>query len=218
MENRITGQSPQRIVDEVDLTDNLSAQELCEQVDLLTAEARESLLQKALAVSNEKCNGLISRLNALVEELTQQVKSVKLSVYDVEGSVKEENEIVLKGIEKSWEQMLNKIRTEVRELQSLTAQIQAEVRAATAKATDEASDLLTERINEMADGVIQRVNVTVNEATSKVKAAEQEVNRVKNDIQYERGFRKFMFWLTPLMLAVQSILTVLVLLKQEKSY
>ena len=192
-------------MDEVDLTDNLPAQELCGQVDLLTAQARESLLQKALAVSNEKCNGLILRLNVLVEELTRQVKSVKLSVYDVEGSVKDCNEIVLKEIEKNWEQVLNNIRTEVRELQSLTAQIQAEVRAATAKATDEAADLLAEHINEMANGVIQKVNMAVNEVTEKVKSAEQEINRVKDDTHYERGFRKFMFWLTPVMLAVQTI-------------
>lgn len=136
-----------------------------------------------------------------------------MSVYDVEGSVKDCNEIVMNRIEKSWEQVLNNIQTEVRELQSLATQIQAEVRAATAKAIDEAADLLTERINEMADGVIQKINKSADEITNKVKAAEQEVNRVKNDIQYERGFRKFMFWLTPIMLAVQSILTVLVLLK-----
>jgi len=205
LENKITGQSPHRIVDEVDLTDNLPAQELCEQVDLLTAEARESLLQKALAVSNEKCNGLILRLNAQVEELTRQVKSVKLSVYDVEGSVREENEIVLNRMKSQSEKMLSELREKIRELQSLTAQIQAEVRAATAKATDEAADFLTERINEMADGVIQRVNESTNNIINKVKATEQEINRVKDDIHYERGFRKFMFWLTPLMLAVQTI-------------
>ena len=65
MENRITGRSPERIPDEeVDLTENPSAIELCEEVKRLTAETREALLEQALAVSNEKCNALISRLNA----------------------------------------------------------------------------------------------------------------------------------------------------------
>lgn len=60
MENRITGRSPERIPDEeVDLTENPSAIELCEEVKRLTAETREALLEQALAVSNEKCNGLI---------------------------------------------------------------------------------------------------------------------------------------------------------------
>lgn len=60
MENRITGRSPDPLTDdEVDLTDNLPAQELCEEVKQVTAQAREGLLMQALSVSNEKCNDLI---------------------------------------------------------------------------------------------------------------------------------------------------------------
>ena len=214
MENKITGLSPQRITDEeADLTDNLPAQELCEQVDLFTAEARESLLQKALAVSNEKCNGLILRLNALIEELTRQVKSVKLSVFDVEVRMKEYNEIVLGRMKFQAENMLNELKEKVRELKELSTQIQAEVSIATARATDEAEKVLTERINEMADDVIQKVNASTAVITEKVKTAEQELSRVKEDIHYERGFRKFMFWATPVMLFVQTVLTVFLLLK-----
>lgn len=214
MENKITGLSPQRIMDEeADLSDNLPAQELCEQVDLFTAEARESLLQKALAVSNEKCNGLITRLNALIEELTRQVKSVKLSVYDVEGSMKEYNEIVLNRMKLQYENMLNALKEEIRELKKLSTQIQAEVSTATARATDEAAKVLTERINEMADGVIQRINESADLITKKVKAAEQEISRIKDDIHYERGFRKFMFWATPVLLLIQSIFTMITIIK-----
>ena len=51
MENRITGRSPDRISDEeVDLRENPSAIELCEEVKRLTAETREALLEQALAV------------------------------------------------------------------------------------------------------------------------------------------------------------------------
>lgn len=57
----------------------------------------------------------------------------------------------------------------------------------------------------MADSVIQKLNESVDEITNKVKAAEQEIARVKEDIHCERGFRKFMFWLTPIMLSVQTI-------------
>lgn len=214
MENRITGLSPQRITDEeADLTDNLPAQELCEQVDLFTAEARESLLQKALAVSNEKCNGLILRLNVLIEELTRQVKSVKLSVYDVEVRMKEYNEIVLSRMKFQAENMLNELKEKIRELKELTTQIQAEISTATARVVDEAAKVLNKRINEMADDVIQKVNASTAVITEKVKTAEQELSRVKEDIHYERGFRKFMFWATPVMLFVQTVLTVFLLLK-----
>lgn len=84
---------------------------------------------------------------------------------------------------------------------------------ATAKATDEAAALLTECINEMAGGVIQMVNGAINEATAKIKLAEQEISRVKDDIHYERGFRKFMFWATPLLLLIQSIFTIIAIIK-----
>lgn len=209
MENKITGLSPQRIADEADLTDNLPAQELYEQVDLITAEARESLLQKALAVSNEKCNGLIMRLNALIEELTRQVKSVKLSVYDVEESVKDCNEIVLSRMKFQAENMLNELKEKIRELKELSTQIQAEVRIATARATDEAAKALTKRINETADDAICKINENTEAIIKKVKAAEQEICRVKDDIHYERGFRKFMFWATPVMLFVQTIAIII---------
>lgn len=209
MENKITGLSPQRIADEADLTDNLPVQELCEQVELLTAEARESLLQKALAVSNEKCNGLIMRLNALIEELTRQVKSVKLSVYELEGSMKDENESLLKRMKQQAENILNELKEKVRELKNLSTQIQAEVSTATARATDEAEKVLTERINEMADSVIGRINENADLITKKVKVTEQEIDRVKDDIHYERGFRKFMFWATPVMLLVQTIAIII---------
>lgn len=214
MENKITGQSPQRIADEeADLTDNLPAQELCEQVDLFTAEARESLLQKALAVSNEKCNSLITRLNALIEELTRQVKSVKWSVYEFEGSMKDENESLLKRMKQQAENMLNELKEKIQELKELSAQIQAEVSKATTRATDEAAKVLIERINETADEVIQKVNASTAVITEKVKAAEQELSRVKDEIHYERGFRKFMFWATPVLLLIQSIFTMIAIIK-----
>ena len=96
MENRITGRSPERISDEeVDLRENPSAIELCEEVKRLTAETREALLEQALAVSNEKCNALISRLNARVEDLTQQVRSVEWTNDALVRRLKEDVELAV---------------------------------------------------------------------------------------------------------------------------
>ena len=96
MENRITGKSPQPITDAeaVSFEHNLPAQELCEQVKGLTAEVREALLQQALTVSNEKCNNLLSQQNALIEELMQQVKSVKWNVVGLENNLNEQQQSV----------------------------------------------------------------------------------------------------------------------------
>lgn len=211
MENKITGRNPQPITDteQVVLTDNLPAQALCEQVDLLTAEAREGLLYKALTVSNAKCNKLVLEQNARIEELTRQVKNVRLSVNELEWNLKEENESLLGKMRQQFENMQTSIKENVRELKELTEQIQAEVSTATAKATDETAKVLTKRINDMADGAIEKVNVSTAAITEKVKAAKQEIACVKDDIHYERGFRKFFFWATPIMLLIQTVAIII---------
>ena len=160
MENKITGLSPRKITDEneaVDLSDNLPAQALCEQIDLLTAEAREGLLYKALTVSNAKCNKLVSEQNARIEELTRQVKNVRLSVNELEWNLKVDNENLLKRMRQQSESMQTNIRENVRELQNLTEQIQTEVGTAMAKATDEAVSVFTQRINDVADKATQKI-------------------------------------------------------------
>ena len=91
---------------------------------------REALLQQALTVSNEKCNSLLSQQNALIEELTRQVRSVRLSVNELEWNLKGDNENLLKRMRQQSESMQTNIRENVRELQNLTEQIQTEVRTA----------------------------------------------------------------------------------------
>ena len=215
MENRITGKSPQPITDveAVSFEDNLPAQELCEQVDLLTAEAREGLLYKALAVSNAKCNKLVSDQNAQIEELTRQVKNVRLSVTELEWNLKVDNENLLKRMHQQSENMQTSIKENVRELQNLTEQIQTEVGTAMAKATDEAVSVFTQRINDVADKATQKIADNAKDITDKVKETEQEVVRVKDEIHFERGFRKFFFWVTPILLLAQTVVSMFLLLR-----
>ena len=98
-------------------------------------------------------------------------------------------------------------------MQNLTEQIQTEVRIATARAIDEAASLLTKRINEMADKAVQKIieklNARAAAITEKVKAADQEIVHVKDDIHFERGFRKFFFWVTPIMLLIQTVAIII---------
>ncbi len=98
-------------------------------------------------------------------------------------------------------------------MKNLTEQIQTEVNTATAKATDDAAKVLTKRINDMADGAIEKVNASTAAITEKVKSAEQEIAHVKDDIHYERGFRKFFFWATPILLLAQTVVSIFLLLR-----
>ncbi len=214
MENRITGQRPQPITDEETITfeDNPAAQELCEQVKSLTAEVREALLQQALAVSNEKCNSLILRLNALIEELTQQVKNVKWSTNELEWNLKDDNGKMLKDLKESNNNLLENLKTTIRRITEVTAQIQAEISIATAKATDEAAVLLNRRINEAADKAIAKIDEETKDITKKLKAAGNEISGIKDNIHFECGFRKFFFWATPVLLLAQTIISAFLLL------
>ena len=212
MENRITGRSPDRISDEeVDLRENPSAIELCEEVKRLTAETREALLEQALAVSNEKCNALISRLNARVEDLTQQVRSVEWTNDALVTRLKENVEQLTKDMKEDNRNLLSSLRIT---LQRITeTEIQRQISTTMAKATDEATALLKERIALAADDASEVIDAHAKELTKKVQSLEKEVDKSKEEIYYERGFRKFFFWLMPVLLLAQGIMTAILLLR-----
>ena len=214
MENRITGRSPERIPDEeVDLTENPSAIELCEEVKRLTAETREALLEQALAVSNEKCNALISRLNARVTDLTRQVRSVKWMNEELASRLKDDAEKLTKEMKEENRNMLSSMRITLQRITETVTKIQEIVNTTMAKATDEAGELLKTRVTEAADSAAETLDEHSKAMKKKVEALEKEVEKAKDDIRFERGFRKFFFWLTPALLLAQSIMTVMLLLR-----
>ena len=214
MENRITGRSPERISDEeVDLRENPSAIELCEEVKRLTAETREALLEQALAVSNEKCNGLILQLNARVTDLTQQVRSVKWMNEELTSSLKDDAEKLTKEMKEENRNMLASMRITLQRITETVTKIQEIVNTTMAKATDEATALLKERIALAADDASEVIDAHAKELTKKVQSLEKEVDNAKQEIYYERGFRKFFFWLTPVLLLAQGIMTAILLMR-----
>lgn len=214
MENRITGRSPERIPDEeVDLTENPSAIELCEEVKRLTAETREALLEQALAVSNEKCNALISRLNARVTDLTRQVRSVKWMNEELASSLKDDAEKLTKEMKEENRNMLASMRITLQRITETVTKIQEIVNTTMAKATDEAGELLKERVTEAADDAAFIIDEHSKALTKKVEELQKEVNKAREDIRLERGFRKFFFWVTPVLLLAQAIMTAMLLLR-----
>ena len=214
MENRITGRSPERISDEeVDLRENPSAIELCEEVKRLTAETREALLEQALAVSNEKCNGLILQLNARVTDLTRQVRSVKWMNEELASSLKDDAEKLTKEMKEENRNMLASMRVTLQRITETVTKIQEIVNTTMAKATDEAGELLKERVTEAVDDAAFIIDEHSKALTKKVEELQKEVNKAREDIRLERGFRKFCFWLTPALLLLQSVMTAMLLLR-----
>ena len=192
MENRITGKRPQPILDDEDeiITDNQKVMELNSAVDNLLAVTQGGLLQKALALSNEKCNNLVSRLNVQVLDLKLKVNDLTENNRKFVNSLKENVENVTRRLER-----LAVNQTE------MTEKITQEVQTATARAIELAITDFQKKIDESA----KQVGV-------QLKETEKEIIRLKEDVSFERGFRKFLFWATQALLLVQSIIMIISIL------
>ena len=214
MLNKITGERPQSVIEDepVDLSHNPAAIELCEEVERFATETRIGMLSKALAVSREQCNNLISSQNVLLAEQTQQLKNLEWSnkklvselrsaVWNVSQEVKEENQ----KFSKDLNQTLGKISETV-------TGIEHQVSTATAKATDEAVREMKQSINKMADNAVIAVNESAGKMINEVNKAKNEIEKAKKEIRYESGFRKFMFWLSPVLAVAQTVLLIMLAL------
>ena len=214
MENRITGRSPDPITDEeVDLSDNLPAQELCEEVKQVTAQAREGLLMQALSVSNEKCNDLILTQNVRIAELTRQVKNVEWQNELLERKLKDDVEKLSKDVKESNRQLLNNLNGTLQKITTTVSGIEQQVNTATERATDSATKTLNERVNKAADDAVFKMNQQAQSLTQKVRETEKEIEKAKDEIAFESGFRKFFFWATPVLMLAQAVVSVFLLLK-----
>ena len=195
MLNKITGERPQPVIEDepVDLSNNSSAIELCEEVERFATETRIGMLSKALAMSREQCNNLISSQNVLLAEQTQQLKNLERNnerlvnelrgdVWNVSQEVKEENQ----KFSKDLNQTLEKISKTV-------TGIEHQVSTATEKATNEAVRVMKQSINKMADNAVIAVNESAGKMINEVNKAKDEIEKAKKEIRYESGFRKFMF-------------------------
>ena len=192
MENRITGKRPQPILDDEDeiITDNQQVMELNSAVDNLLAVTQGGLLQKALALSNEKCNNLVSRLNVQVLDLKLKVNDLTENNAKFVNSLKENVESVTRRLER-----LTVNQTEMRE------RVTKEVQMATARAIELTITDFQKKIDESA----KQVGV-------QLKETEKEIMKLKEDVSFERGFRRFLFWATPALLLVQSIIMIISIL------
>lgn len=193
MENRITGRRPQRIIDgeEEIFTNNPELIRLDSAVDELKAVTQGGLFQKALALSNEKCNNLIRQQTLLIEDLTRQVKNVKESNYE------------------NVRNLTDKVESVTRRLETLINQ-QATMKAETVQEVQRVADNV---IKEGIDLFSAKVSETTEEVKDKLEDVENEIEQAKSDIHFERGFRKFLFWATPILLAFQTAISIFLLLR-----
>lgn len=215
MINKITGERPQPILQDepVDLSHNPPALELCEEVKRLTAEAREAMLLKSLAVSNEQCNDLVLRLNVRVEELTQQVKNVELYNERLERKLKESVEKLIDDVKRSNQRLAKEIEFSLNQITETVTEIERLVSTAMGKAIDSATKLLNDRVKDATDMAVAKINEGAEGLNKELRKTKEVIQKQREEMQVEGGFRKFMFWATPILLFAQSITMALLLLR-----
>ena len=215
MVNKITGERPQPILQDepVDLSHNPPALELCEEVKRLTAEAREAMLLKSLAVSNEQCNDLVLRLNVRVEELTRQVKNVEWYNERLEKKLKESVEKLIDDVKGSNCKLAKEIEFSLNQITEAVTEIEHLVSTAMGKAIDSATQMLNDRVKEATDIAVIKMKEGAQEVKEELRKTKEEIRKQREEMQVEGGFRKFMFWATPILLFAQSIAMTLLLLR-----
>lgn len=166
-----------------------------QQLQEITEERRQQtengLLKEALAISNEKCNGLIERQNTLVKDLTENVNEIK-----------SDNSFYAKKLGES-------VQTAVREMRGIT-QDERQFKAGVSQAI---KSEITRSVNEAKSYALKQVDETLTEVREQLKSTAKEIERERIDMKLEHGFRKFMFWAKPILLLAQTFAILFLILR-----
>ena len=71
---------------------------------------------------------------------------------------------------------------------------------------------MKQSINKMADNAVIAVNESAGKMINEVNKAKEEIEKAKKEIRWESGFRRFMFWLSPVLAVAQTALLIMLAL------
>ena len=154
-------------------------------------QTENGLLKEALAISNEKCNSLIERQNMLVKDLTESVNEIK-----------SDNSFYAKRLNES-------VQTAVLEMRGITQ----DERQFKAEVSQTIKSEITRSVNEAKSYALKQVDETLTEVREQLKSTAKEIERERIDMKLEHGFRKFMFWATPILLLAQTFAILFLILR-----
>ena len=159
--------------------------------EIRRAETENGLLKEALAISNEKCNGLISKQNMLIADLTTSVNEIK-----------SDNSFYTKRMGES-------VQTAVREMRGITQ----DERQFKAEVSQTIKSEITRSVNDAKTYALKQVDETLAEIREQLKSTAKEIERERSDMKIERGFHKIMFWATPILLLAQTFAILFLILR-----
>ena len=150
-------------------------------------ETENALLKEALMISNEKCNALIDRQNALITDLTSTVEQVRRDNL--------ENRVEIK-------RSMNTAVQEIRQITQEERQFKAEISSLTEKA-------IRISLNEILDCTKNGIEIATAVMKKQIDESAKEIEKQRNELKEQGLFRKIFFWATPILLVAQTIAIII---------
>ena len=147
------------------------------------AETENGLLKEALAISNERSNSLIEQQNKLIEGMRSDIAMTEFELTE------------------TTEKAVREIKATAAKTERLNENIAMQVGKA----------VLTSA-NELKAEVLSSVKETLSKTQEEIKKTEKAIEKQREDMRMESGFRKFLFWATPILLFAQTIMLLIALL------
>ena len=158
--------------------------------EIRRAETENGLLKEALAISNEKCNGLIGKQNMLIADLTTSVNVIESS-----------NDYYVKKLRESVQSAVKEICEITQDERKFKAEVSQSIKSEIGRTVADAKAHALEQVDE-----------TLSEIKEQLKSTAKEIEREREDMKLVHGFRKFLFWATPVLLLAQTIVLAISLL------
>ena len=138
-------------------------------------ETENGLLKEALAISNERSNSLIEQQNKLIEGMRSDIAMTEFELTE------------------TTEKAVREIKATAAKTERLNESIAMQVRKA----------VLTSA-NDMKAEMLLSVKETLSKTQEEIKQTEKAIEKQREDMRMESGFRKFLFWATPVLLLAQT--------------
>ena len=154
------------------------------------ADLENSLLKEALAQSSENCNKLINKQNTLIEDLTTSVNSLESenahNANELRGSVSSAV-IAMKNLQNETRSLNNKVATE------------------TSYAIKRTTTTLE---NELRSSIVVQSQEVFTEVKKELDESKKLLQTAREELQLQVKFRKVMFWATPAIMLLQTVLLI----------
>ena len=133
---------------------------------------------------------MVSLQNTLILDLTASVNEIK-----------SDNSFYAKRLSEGVQSAVREIREIAQDERKFKAEVSQTIKSEIAQTVAEAKNYALERVDETQDEVRQQL-----------KTSAQEIERERGDMKLVHGFRKFLFWVTPVLLLAQTIVLIIALL------